>query len=472
MSGQEQENIHQSTIEDLLKKTAKQQQVIDKLKGVITQKSATERSLIRSLERKGVDKPTTGKTPVASFPKGFDRKLNGIESKLDALGEAVQEIHGNTTPEIPWLPSVIVAIVLIYPVQEIIKETAKEHKVSAWASGILIDAQQATSEWALRWGIESVGGTTAYAPPLSGKLVVTSSFDPTRKHPVTGLVKPHNGTDYRCNIGDPVYSMQSGVVVHAEMTGYAGNMIGIQHANGERSILMHLDSMDVSKLEKVSTGERIGACGATGRVTGAHLHVEIIRANGERVDPVTVIGVATSADMWEYFKDTVASSESKGSGEYSATSPSGTFLGRYQMDLPTIAYAGFPNITRGQFLNSPPMQDRVYRSWQAKNLQMARHGFHGTVNGKRYDVPGFLTDSTPAYKVAGFLHASQFGGLNALEWYSKGEEFRDGNRVKISDYASRGEKAFIAKYGRFASAAPLLKAIEGGRNAPQPQGQQ
>ena len=466
MSGQHQQekdnsSIHQQTIDELLKKNVRQQQVIDKLKGVISQKSSTERSLTRALERKGADKPQSVKPPVASLPKGFDRKLTGIERKIDALGEAVQEIHSNTTPEVPWLPSIIVAIVLVYPAQEIIKDTAKEHKISAWASGILIDAQQATAELALKWGIESLGGTTAYAPPLSGKLVVTSSFAPDRVHPVTGEVQPHNGTDYRCNVGDPVYAMQSGVVIHAQDTGNAGNMVSLQHANGEKTIYMHLDSMEVSKLEKVSTGERIGTCGATGRVTGAHLHVGIMRVNGDYIDPVTVIGINASADMWEYFKDTVASSESKGSGEYSATSPSGTFLGRYQMDLPTIAWAGYPNVSRGQFMGSPILQDQVYRSWQAKNLQMARQGFHATVNGKRIDVPGFLTDSTPAYKVAGFLHAAQFGGLNALEWYSMGAEFRDGNGVRISTYASRGEKAFTSKYGRFASAAPLIKTIEG-----------
>lgn len=461
------DNVYQTTIDDLLKKNARHQATIDKLKGVIQQQAATERRVLRMLDKKDKQQSPSGK--AQPLPKSINAKLAGMNAKLDALGEAIQDIHGNTTPEVPWIPSVIVALLLIYPVQEIITDTAKDYKISAWLSGLLIDAQQATSSWALKWGIEATGGTTEYVSPLSGKLIVTSSFDPARKHPVTGLVRPHNGTDYRCSVGTPVYAMQSGIVIHAEMTGYAGNMIAIQHSNGEKSVFMHLDSMSVSKLEKVSTGQKIGTCGATGRVTGSHLHVEVIKANSQYIDPVTVIGIANSSNMWEYFKDTVASSESAGSGDYSAISRSGTFLGRYQMDLPTIAFAGYQNVTKGQFLASPAMQDRVYKSWQAKNLQIARNGFHAVVNGVRVDVNGFMTDSTPAYKVAGFLHAAQFGPINAVRWYSDGMDFKDGNGVKISHYAELGEKAFLAKYGRFASAKPLFDAVDGNYTTQQQQ---
>lgn len=478
------EQILQETVDKLLKQNTRKQEAIDRLKGESQQQKANARMLLKALERK--EKRQESSQPAQTGGRRQQQVDKALHKKVDALGEAVKDIHSQTTPAIPWLPSIIISILLVYPAQEMVKDTAKDYKISAWASGLLIDTQQATSSWAIKWGIESVGGTTAYTPPLSGKLIVTSPFDPSRKHPVTGLVRPHNGVDYRCAVGTPVYAMQSGVIASASYEGNAGNMIAIKHSSGETSIYMHLDTMSVGYGEKVSTGEKIGTCGATGRVTGPHLHVGIMKANGQYIDPVTVIGIASSADMWEYFKDTIASSESAGAGDYGAVSRSGTFLGRYQMDLPTIAYAGFPGVTRKQFMVSPAMQDRVYKSWQAKNLSMARNGINVCESraGKLIKastpsacikndgiwsfIPGFINSGTPAYKVSGFMHAAQFGPVHAMRWYSQSIEFKDGNGKRISEYASRGESAFLAKYGRFASSGPLFNAIENGMGPQSP----
>lgn len=410
----------------------------------------------------------------------LERSLSDLHSKIDRLGHSVQSIDVKTTPTIKAIPSAIIAFILIYPVQAMILETAKDHKASAWASGFILDAKGFTAEQGLRWGINTAGGTTDYAPPLAKKLVVTSNFDKHRLHPVTGKVRAHNGTDYKCKVGDPVYSMQSGIVKFAAKEGAAGNMVVIEHATKEKSVYMHLNKISVRNNEGIATGEKIGTCGATGRVTGPHLHVAILNSKEKYINPVTVIGITRAADMWDYFKNTVAESESAGSGNYSAVSASGSFFGRYQMNRATIDYAGFKHISMRKFKATPDVQDEVYRAWQAKNLQLFRNGanvcesttgklklaFNKTECSKQYGewsfIPGFINTGTPAYVVAGALHAAQFGPKHALRWYTQGLEFRDGNRVKISKYAHLGEEAFKAKYGRFASAKPLLDSIEKG----------
>lgn len=405
-------------------------------------------------------------------------ELSRLSTKVDNVGKAIKHIHGNTVPYISWIPSLVISFLVVYPTQQVIIDTAPEYKFSAWLSGLIIDAKQATSRFALGLGVKFAGGSTTFASPLKGSLVVTSPYSSSRIHPVTGKVSPHHGTDYRCNTGDNVYAMRSGIVTHAEYTGKAGKMVIIEHSNAEKSVYMHLNWLSVGKFEKVATGEKIGTCGSTGQSTGPHLHVEIFGNDNKRKNPVTVIGISQPSDMWEYFKDTVAQSESIGSGGYTAISASGTYLGRYQMDYATINYAGYGHISKLDFVRSPKIQDKVYKSWQRKNIELFRKGtsicesgLHKLIRasspkkcsekgGIWVFVPGFLNDGSPAHKFAGALHAAQFGPVNALRWYSMGIDFADGNGVKISDYANRGEEAFKAKYGLFASPSPLLDKIE------------
>lgn len=388
--------------------------------------------------------------------------LKRIESKLDKLSRTLKKIdrkllniQDNTIPALGWLPSISIAFILVYPVQDLIMETAPDYRVSAWLSGWIKDAKTATASWGMRWGIEITGGSTAFASPLNQTLVVTSSFSAKRPHPISGKIKPHNGIDYRCNVGDKVYAMQSGVVTYAAMKGNAGNMITIKHADGKISVYMHLDYLSVRKGQGVSTGQKIGACGETGRVTGPHLHVEIRTATNTPINPVKLVGITNPSGMWEYFKDTVAQSESEGTGNYQAIAKSGKYYGRYQMGRSALKDAGYADLSFDAFLKNGQLQEQVYKAWQKNNLQSARHGI------PYLGLKGFVTDTTPAYRVAGLLHAAQFGIGNALRWYTEGVDFLDGNEMPISEYARRGEEAFKAKYGMFAPAAPLLEAIEG-----------
>ncbi|NVD08870.1 peptidase M23 [Vibrio sp. JPW-9-11-11] len=112
--------------------------------------------------------------------------------------------------------------------------------------------------------------------PVNSGYRLSSHFNPNRKHPVTGRVAPHNGTDWATPTGTPIVSTGDGVVVMTRKHPYAGNYVVIQHGSRYKTRYLHLSKILVRKGQKVSRGQRIGLSGATGRVTGPHIHYELI----------------------------------------------------------------------------------------------------------------------------------------------------------------------------------------------------
>jgi murein DD-endopeptidase MepM/ murein hydrolase activator NlpD len=100
---------------------------------------------------------------------------------------------------------------------------------------------------------------------------------------------PHLGIDIARPTGTPVVAAAPGVVRLAEPDLYfQGGTIILDHGHGVSSSYLHLSRLDVRPGQKVAQGETIGAIGATGRVTGAHLHFEI-GWMGIPVDPETAL---------------------------------------------------------------------------------------------------------------------------------------------------------------------------------------
>jgi murein DD-endopeptidase MepM/ murein hydrolase activator NlpD len=101
---------------------------------------------------------------------------------------------------------------------------------------------------------------------------------------------PHGGADFASPSGTPVRSPNAGRVVLAGDLYYTGGTVVIDHGLGLVSLFAHLSRVDVKEGEAVARGAILGAVGATGRVTGPHLHWTL-RANGARVDPLSLIAV-------------------------------------------------------------------------------------------------------------------------------------------------------------------------------------
>ena len=83
---------------------------------------------------------------------------------------------------------------------------------------------------------------------------------------------PHAGVDFPAPKGTPVYAAQSGKVVVAEDLYYSGNTVVIDHGYGVYTLYAHLSELDVKAGDPVANNAEIGKVGATGRVTGPHLH--------------------------------------------------------------------------------------------------------------------------------------------------------------------------------------------------------
>jgi hypothetical protein len=102
---------------------------------------------------------------------------------------------------------------------------------------------------------------------------------------------PHRGIDFRGATGTPVRAPARGVVVLAEPLYFSGSTVILDHGLGVFSMLAHLSRIDVKPGALVVRGDMVGAIGATGRVTGPHLHWTL-RIGPAAVDPLSVLAIA------------------------------------------------------------------------------------------------------------------------------------------------------------------------------------
>ena len=102
--------------------------------------------------------------------------------------------------------------------------------------------------------------------------------------------RPHGGADFLSPEGTPVRAPNAGRIAAARDLFFTGNTVIIDHGMGVVSLLAHLSAMDVREGDVVTAGQVIGRVGATGRVTGPHLHWGVTVA-GARVDPLSVLAL-------------------------------------------------------------------------------------------------------------------------------------------------------------------------------------
>lgn len=125
----------------------------------------------------------------------------------------------------------------------------------------------------------------AFVLPVNGK--PTSNFG-TRSYYNGQRRSPHAGVDFRGTVGTPVRAANRGEVVVAASMYFTGNTVVVDHGDRLFSIFAHLSELHAKAGDTVDAGTVVGLLGATGRVTGPHLHWSV-RLNGARVDPLSLI---------------------------------------------------------------------------------------------------------------------------------------------------------------------------------------
>ncbi len=192
---------------------------------------------------------------------------------LDLDGERVDEVKKAGTTHMAFSKKIPVAVLKRKVIQE--KPLEVEKKYTAPDPEILKRVAQEKE-----YKSEAYGKTSPHAQwsgPFSRPLdsVITETFG-VRRVFNGDLRSEHHGVDFRAAPGTPVLASNSGTVVLAREMFYEGNCVILDHGQGLFTIYMHFSKFAVKEGDQVEHLQKLGESGATGRVTGPHLHVSVL----------------------------------------------------------------------------------------------------------------------------------------------------------------------------------------------------
>ena len=121
---------------------------------------------------------------------------------------------------------------------------------------------------------------------------ISSKYSKSRRHPVTGRVTAHKGTDFAAESGSPIFSTADGIITEAQYKKYNGYYVKIRHNKTYETQYLHMQKKSVNFWKKngikpgkkIKQGDVIGYVGQTGLATGPHVCYRFWK-NGKQVDP-------------------------------------------------------------------------------------------------------------------------------------------------------------------------------------------
>ncbi|MFI8824019.1 M23 family metallopeptidase [Streptomyces sp. NPDC053431] len=169
-------------------------------------------------------------------------------------------------------------------------EKAAAEKAAAEAAAKADAAEKAAAEAQKKAEEEAAAKAEAerLAKLAASYSLPTSSYTITSTYGEAGSMWSsgyHTGLDFAAPTGTPVKAVHGGTVKSAGWSGAYGYRIVLELEDGTEIWYCHLSSMTVGAGQSVGTGETIGRVGATGNVTGPHLHLEVHTPSGDGIDP-------------------------------------------------------------------------------------------------------------------------------------------------------------------------------------------
>ena len=208
---------------------------------------------------------------VAAAPGSYDVSIDASAGEESILASHALEIAG-----------------VEFPVRELSVDGAFVNPPRAARARIRREAAALANVW--RTSAPEPLWSGAFVRPVPGELI--SSFG--KRSVFNGEPRGvHSGADFRGPAGTPVQAPNAGRVALARDLYYTGNTVIIDHGLGLFSLFAHLSKLTVAEGQAVAIGQTVGKVGATGRVTGPHLHWAV-RINGARVDPMSLLALLGS----------------------------------------------------------------------------------------------------------------------------------------------------------------------------------
>jgi murein DD-endopeptidase MepM/ murein hydrolase activator NlpD len=217
------------------------------------------------------------RVPVVRTPEGRWQAIVGIPLAIEPGVQQAKLLTPGATTGSRELPFTVAA--REYATQSLKVEPRKADPLPEDLKRI--DAETLRTEAALATYSEDLTPTWRWQVPVPGER--SSSFGLRRVF--NGLPrKPHSGMDIAAPTGTPIRNPAAGRVVEAGDFFFNGNTVFVDHGQGVLTMYCHLSRIDVKTGDSVAEGDVLGLVGATGRVTGPHLHWGV-SVNRSLVDP-------------------------------------------------------------------------------------------------------------------------------------------------------------------------------------------
>ncbi|MFJ4629937.1 peptidoglycan DD-metalloendopeptidase family protein [Streptomyces sp. NPDC088847] len=253
-----------------------------------TATSAPEKAVrsVPVVEKAATEKSTAAKSArVTTYSVKSGDYLSKIAEEQDVTG-GWKKIYQDNREAIGGNPS------LIHPglklsLGEKAATSGTDTAKSSTSSGTSSSSSSSSKESSATQSADTTSTSTGYGLPVTGGTIGTG-------YRVAGSMWSsgyHTGVDFVVPTGTTIKAVAAGTVVSAAYDGAYGNEVVIRHADGEYSQYAHMSQLSVSAGQTVTEGQQIGLSGATGNVTGPHLHFEIRTTPyyGSDVDPVTYL---------------------------------------------------------------------------------------------------------------------------------------------------------------------------------------